>query len=123
MSKKTVRINGTDFTDLMAQPYSVRYRRITGQGTDTMSNGSKRVNLLATKAVVTFRVQPISDAAAALLASLCKNATVTLYYYDVATGNYRTIAAIPSEPEFTFAGTNPEGTNLFTVTGLSMEEQ
>lgn len=120
---KTVKINTADVTTTLAMPYSVRYKKVRGPNEGYMQNGDYMPDVRTTKAVVTFRPQPQTLAQASALAVACKAATVQLYYFDVAEGGYATITAMPSEPEFSYAGQASDGTDRFTVSNLSFEEQ
>lgn len=120
---KTVRINSADMTASFAMPYSIRYKKVIGPNVGYMQDGTYSPDVRARKAVITLKPQPLTLNDASALVNACLNDTVSFYYFDVAAKAYKTISAIPSELEVTYAGQTDGGEDRYTITNLVMEEQ
>ena len=120
---KSLRVEGVDFTPALAMPYKVKYKKVRGPNAGNMQNGDYRDDVKTTKAVVTLRGQPMAEETAAQLATFCRRTYVQVYYYDLATRAYRTMTAMPSEPEWSYNGVDSAGVPFWDAQGLEFTEK
>lgn len=119
---KTIRIDDTDVTSEVAAPYSVAYKKITGQNGGYMQDGSMVQDIRAVKVVLRIRPQPLTGSAAGRWAGYLESETVKVYYYDPQHG-YKTIYCIPSESAIQYNGTNDIGNDIWTISELTLTER
>lgn len=94
--KKTIKINGTDRTDITAGlGYSVSYVKVHGNNGGTMIDGSETEDVLAVKAVVSVPLLPTTiEEAEEIIADVYSDTYAEVYFYDLLTGNYKTSSCI-----------------------------
>lgn len=92
MSQKTIMINGVDHTsDFPPRGESINYIKVQGQNEGLMLNGAYTEDILATKAVWSSPVMPLSEARlSALLWDIKQDTYATVYFFDANINAYRT---------------------------------
>lgn len=115
---KTIKINGKDCTDLFTPVgYGVQYKKIMGNNSGYMLDGSYTEDVLARKAVVVLSCMPLQEAdLSALLSNIYQDDYVTVYFFDPQKQAYRTMEAVAGETEAKFRGAG--GTGLLFWTGM-----
>lgn len=126
MAKKTIRINGIDFTSCVPRAgYMVTYKKMDGGQGGMMLDGSTTVDTLAIKAVVTVPVLPsLGDAAiSTILSELLVSDYPTLSYFDPWRNEYREVETIVDGVETLHAGTNINYDEVWKTPSLVFTER
>lgn len=123
--KKTIKINGTDFSSMFTPyGYSVQYKKITGPNSGYMLSGDYTDDVLKWKAVITCICMPeTEEQLSTLLSAVCEGAYCTVYFYDPKVKGYRTAEMMPSEPSQTHRGVGVNGFDYWTGTILTFTER
>lgn len=97
--KKEITINGVECSSLFVRfGYAIDYKKIYGANGGTMLDGSTTEDVVAVKAVISLTFIPqAEEALSAFLSSLYGSEYATVRYFDLKTGDYRTIEALYSE--------------------------
>lgn len=120
---KTIRINGTDYTSLLVPQYSYAPKKIRGPNADYMSDGSYDDDVRANKAVLTLRAQPLNSAQTQALVTAMMMTYTSVYFWDPSISAYRTMEAMPSEPQVQYRGVNSDGADVWTVQNIIFTER
>lgn len=90
MERKTITINGVDFTNDFIPSYKVTYVKVTGSNEGTMLSGAYTEDVIAVKARFTLEQDVITeDEQAKLMEAIYENAYATVYYFDPRKKAYR----------------------------------
>ena len=90
-------INGTDFSALANKyEYEVGYTTRTGPNGGVMLDGTKVVDIIAYKAVITWPLNDMRDTDLASIQSACQTAEVTVTFWDTLTNAQRTSTFLPT---------------------------
>lgn len=93
--RKTIKINGTDFTSYVPDVgYSVKNVPVYGGNAMTMQTGGKFKDEIANLSEVTMPTLPLTETQVkTLTTTLLAGQTVSLYFYDPDIEDYRVIVA------------------------------
>ena len=96
---KEIKVNNIDCSLIFTRyGYSVTYKKIMGDASGDMLDGSTTEDVIAIRPVVTFGFMPVDeDKLSAFIASLYKNDYAQLYYFDLRERAYKTIETIYSD--------------------------
>lgn len=123
MSTET-HINGIDFTDIFTPTGgAVYYKRRIGKNSRMTLSGLRKDDVLAYKAVVTRFCMPLDEVKLQQLFVAIAADVVSIRYFDPRMRAYRTMTAIPSEPQFRYRGKGGTTTDYWTGTVITFEEQ
>ena len=121
---KTIAINGKDYSDIFTREgYIVSYIKRRGQNSGIMLDGSYTDDVLAVKAVVTCYCMPTNESQLQELLTAISETYVTLRYYDPKNGEYRTITAMPSDPQQKYKGFGGDMNEYWTGTVITFTER
>ena len=122
--RRTVRINGIDFSSLFTNTgYTVRYKKILGNNSGYMLDGSYVEDLLARKTVVTMNALPLNeDDLQKLYQILHEEQTVRLYFFDPKTKGYKTIDTLVEETPVKYRGLGGAGVVYWSGITLTFTE-
>ena len=85
--RKTIKINGVDFTDFFTPVgYKVKHKKITGPNSGYMLDGSYVEDVLAVKAIITCTCMPLSETQLSTLLTQLYGDALSVYFYDPQTG-------------------------------------
>lgn len=121
---KTWKINGKDFTKFFAhRNWTLEYQSITGNNAGRMLDGSYTEDEIAIKTVITLSCMPLDESqAATLVDELLSKVYPVLEYYDLRTGEYRTIETLRKISSSTYWG-ECVGGNYFGNTTITLTER
>lgn len=125
MARKTIQINGTDYTDYFPpEGYKVQYTKVTGQNEGLMLDGSYTEDILAIKAVVSSPLMPLTEAQQSkLLQDLLSEDYATVYYFDPRRNAYRS-AVMQYEIEASkHRGTGADGKEYWTGMAVTFTDR
>ena len=116
MARKTIQINGTDYTNLFPPAgYEVSYAKITGNNEGTMLNGAYTEDTIAIKAVVSSPLIPLTEAQqSGFIQNLLSNDYATVYYFDPRKNAYRTAVMQYNISTTKHRGTGADGNEYWT---------
>ncbi len=122
--KKTIKINGIDYTDFFTPVgYSVSYKKIRGNNSGYMMDGSYTDDVRAIKAVITCICMPLDESKLSKLLTSIAETYVTVYFYDPKVGQYRESKMMPSEPTQKFKGSSADLIDYWTGTVIQLTER
>ena len=123
--KKTIKINGVDFTDMFTPcGYTVEYQPVDGGLGGLMQDSTYTEDELGLKAVITLPCMPLSEEnLAVLLSEIYSEKYVALYYYDPMLGEYREIEARRGKTSQKFKGIGADGKSYWAGTQLTLTER
>lgn len=92
MTRKTIQINGTDYTSYFpAAGYEVTYTKTKGNNEGTMLNGAYTEDIIAVKAVVSSPLIPLTEEQQSrFIQDLLSDDYAAVYYFDPRKNAYRT---------------------------------
>ena len=115
--------NGVEITSALTPTgYTVSYIKRRGNNSGVMMDGSYTDDVLAVKAVVTCYCMPTKESVLQQLLTMTANTYVTVKFYDPQRGGYRTMNAMPSEPNQTYKGTGADALEYWTGTVITFTE-
>ena len=93
---KTIKINGKDCTDLFTPVgYSVQYKKIMGNNSGYMLDGSYTEDVLAWKTVINLPCMPLKEMSlGSIISSIYSKQYADVYFFDPYRNEYRDIVAI-----------------------------
>lgn len=122
--KKTIKINGIDYTDYFTPVgYSVSYKKIRGNNSGYMLDGSYTDDVYAIKAVITCICMPLDETKLSKLLTSIAETYVTVYFYDPRLRAYREAEMMPSEPNQKFKGSGANLIDYWTGTIIQLTER
>ena len=123
--KKTIKINGIDFSDLFTPfGYSVQYKKVSGKNSGYLMSGDYVDDVIGWKASIICICMPQNEGnLSKLLSIIYESAYCSVYFYDPQKGDYRTAVMMPSETSQTHKGIGSNGLNYWTGTVLTFTEQ
>lgn len=123
--KKEISINGVDRSSMfMPYVFSTRYKKIYGQNNGTMLDGTTTEDVIERKAVITLSFMPqIEEDLTTFLSSLYSSDYAIVRYFDIKTGDYRTIEAIYTEVEAKHLMTNINDDEIWLPQPLTLTER
>lgn len=99
------------------------YKRRIGKNSRITLSGLRKDDVLAYKAVVTRFCMPLDEVKLQQLFVTIAADVVSIRYFDPRIRAYRTMTAIPSEPQFRDRGKGGTTTDYWTGTAIIFEEQ
>lgn len=118
------KINGVDYsTSINKYSYSVSYLPIMGDNGGIMLDGSESVDLLAWKAQLDLVCNGLTATELSALLTACKQAYVSVTYFDVASNANRTAQFIPSIGSSKYRMSNRNGEMCFDGLTLYFRER
>lgn len=121
--RKTIKINNTDYTDAFTPTgLVVSYKKIRGNNSGYMLDGSYVDDVKAVKAVISATCMPTDERILSELLVEISATYVDLYYYDPRLMGYRTIKAMPSETEQAHRGRTCDNLERWTGTAITFTE-
>lgn len=123
--QRTIKINGTDFTDYTPPTgYIVTPRYVQGGNAVTMQSGIRYEDEIARKSDVTMPLIPLTDAQMrTLMTTLNASATCSVYFFDPDRNGYRTMTAYRKVGDRKFRGKGANNTYYWTSREILFEEQ
>lgn len=123
--KKEISINDVDCSSLfMRYGYTTDYKKVHGANGGTMLDGSTTEDVIAVKAVISLSFMPqTEEALAEFLSSLYGSDYATVRYFDLMSGEYRTIEAIYSEINVKHLMTNIYENEMWQPGTLTLTER
>ena len=123
--KKEISINDVDCSSLfMRYGYTTDYKKIHGANGGTMLDGSTTEDVIAVKAVISLSFMPqTEEALTEFLTSLYGSDYATVRYFDLMSGEYRTIEAIYSEINVKHLMTNIYENEMWQPGTLTLTER
>lgn len=116
--QKNVSINGIDCSSIFTAGYEIRYEKRRGNNGGMMLDGSTTVDVLAVKAIITLPMLPLAEInMQELITALTTSDYVTVTYWDLRAGKYRTIQAEPDELSVKYLFRNIHGDELWKTGG------
>lgn len=121
---KTVKINNIDFTSYLTPiGEGVKYKKILGNNGGTMLSGRTEEDILSWKAVVRYKVMPLTEVQQATFLTALMSSTVNLYYFDPATNGYRTVEVMVDADENKQKGKGGTGVEYWAGMGVTFTEK
>jgi len=122
--KKTLKINGIDYTDCFTPVgYSVSYKKIRGNSSGYMMDGSYTDDVRAIKAVITCICMPLDERKLSRFLTAIAETYVAVYFYDPKAGQYREAEMMPSDPNQKFKGSGADLMDYWTGTVIQLTER
>lgn len=122
--RKTILLNGTDYTDAFTPTgYSVSYKKIRGDNSGYMLDGSYTDDVIAVKAIITCICMPTDEETLAGLLALLAETYLDVRFFDPRLNEYRTATMMPSDPEQKFRGTGTNAIDYWTGTVVTLTEK
>lgn len=92
MARKTMQVNGTDYTSFFPPSgYEVSYIKVKGNNEGTMLNGAYTEDIIAIKAVVSSPLMPLTEAQQSqFIQDVLSDDYASVYYFDPRKNTYRT---------------------------------
>ena len=125
MARKTIQINGVDFTDYFPPcGYEVDYVKVTGNNEGLMLDGSYTEDVLAIKAVVHSQLMPLTEEQQSyFLQTMQADRYASVYYFDPKKNAYRT-AVMQYETDTTrHRGTGTNGSEYWTGLAVTLTDR
>lgn len=125
MAKKSLYINGTDYTAYTPEAgYTVTYEPVDGGQGGLMLSGEYTEDEIANKAVITVQLLPLTAAQTrTMIALLTNNVYLTVRYHDPRANALRTITARRQITPITFRGTGGTGVEYWTGLQITFRER
>lgn len=120
---KEIKVNNIDCSLIFTRyGYSVTYKKIMGDASGDMLDGSTTEDIIAIRPVVTFGFMPVDeDKLSTFIASLYKNDYAQLYYFDLRERAYKTIEAIYSDVQAGHRLTGTDGKDYWFASTITFE--
>lgn len=120
---KEIKVNNIDCSSIFTRyGYSVAYKKIMGDASGDMLDGSTTEDVIAIRPVVTFGFMPVDeDKLSAFIASLYKNDYAQLYYFDLRERAYKTIETIYSDIQAVHRLTGTDGKDYWFASTITFE--
>ena len=120
---KEIKVNNIDCSLIFTRyGYSVTYKKIMGDASGDMLDGSTTEDVIAIRPVVTFGFMPVDeDKLSAFIASLYKNDYAQLYYFDLRERAYKTIETIYSDVQAGHRLTGTDGKDYWFASTITFE--
>ena len=124
MERLTFKLNGTDYSSAIHRyGFSCTYVPRDGGRGGIMQDGSKTVDILDWKAVISLNCNAIRSDVQAHLIRACKTDYVTITYFDPESNADRTSTFIPSIGNANIGLFRPGNEKWFTGLTLTFEEK
>ena len=120
---KEIKVNNIDCSSIFTRyGYSVTYKKIMGDASGDMLDGSTTEDVRAIRPVVTFGFMPVDeDKLSEFIASLYKNDYAQLYYFDLRERAYKTIETIYSDIQAGHRLTGTDGKDYWFASTITFE--
>ena len=120
---KEIKVNNIDCSSIFTRyGYSVTYKKIMGDASGDMLDGSTTEDVIAVRPVVTLGFMPVDeDRLSAFIASLYKNDYAQLYYFDLRERAYKTIETIYSDVRAGHRLTGVDGKDYWFASTMTFE--
>lgn len=120
---KEIKVNNIDCSLIFTHyGYSVTYKKITGDASGDMLDGSTTEDVIAVRPIVTFGFMPVDeDRLSAFIADLYKNDYAQVYYFDLRERAYKTIEAIYSDIQAGHRLTGVDGKDYWFASAMTFE--
>lgn len=122
--KKRIKIDGIEYTSLFTpEGYTVSYKKIRGNNSGYMLDGSYTDDVVDTKAVITCVCMPLNEDQLSEFLVAISDVYLNVWFYDPKIKDYRTAEMLPSEPTQKFAGTGTNSLDYWTGTVVQFTER
>lgn len=122
--RKTIKLNGVDYTDIFTPTgYTVSYKKIRGNNSGYMLDGSYTDDVRAIKSVITCTCMPTNEDQLSQLLVSISNTYVSVYFYDPREKTYRTADMMPSDPSQKYRGRGTNSIDYWTGTIIQFTER